>query len=120
MLRRAESYILKLAAPLLRLITPYVTIPVIRSFGSKLTARLWNRDVVTAFPSQLQRSMLMKLAMIHAAIKLEDLRLPPGNRLEKLRGDREGVYSIRVNSQWRVCFRWTDGNAEDVEIVDYH
>ncbi len=64
--------------------------------------------------------MLTKLAMIHAAISVDDLRLPPGNRLEKLRGDRAGLYSIRINPQWRICFRWSDGNAEEVEVVDYH
>lgn len=64
--------------------------------------------------------MLRKLLVLDGAISLEDLRIPPGNRLEKLRGDRSGQYSVRVNDQWRVCFRWVDGNAEDVEIVDYH
>lgn len=61
-----------------------------------------------------------KLVMIDAATQLEDLRVPPGNRLEKLRGDREGQHSIRINQQWRICFRWEGGDAYDVEIVDYH
>lgn len=64
--------------------------------------------------------MLRKLAQIDAAVRLDDLRVPPGNRLEKLRGRRSGQYSIRVNDQWRVCFRWSDGDAHDVEITDYH
>jgi len=64
--------------------------------------------------------MLRKLVILDAAETLEDLRVPPGNRLEKLRGDRAGQHSIRVNDQWRICFRWTAGNADDVEIVDYH
>jgi len=64
--------------------------------------------------------MLRKLVALDAAEQLEDLRVPPGNRLEKLRGDRAGQHSIRVNDQWRICFRWKDGNAYDVEIVDYH
>ena len=64
--------------------------------------------------------MLRKLGLVDAAVQLVDLRLPPGNRLEKLRGNRAGQHSIRVNDQWRICFRWVDGNADDVEIVDYH
>lgn len=64
--------------------------------------------------------MLRKLAHIDAAVRFDDLRIPPGNRLEKLRGDRAGQYSIRVNDQWRICFRWSDGDAHDVELVDYH
>ncbi len=68
----------------------------------------------------LQRAALRKLLLIDAADTLDDLRVPPGNRLEKLTGDRDGQYSIRINDQWRVCFRWEAGNALDVEIVDYH
>ncbi len=64
--------------------------------------------------------MLRKLGLVDAAVHLEDLRIPPGNRLEKLRGDRAGQHCIRINDQWRICFRWADGNADDVEIVDYH
>ena len=64
--------------------------------------------------------MLRKLGLVDAAVQLVDLRLPPGNRLEKLRGNRAGQHRIRVNDQWRICFRWVDGNADDVEIVDYH
>ncbi len=64
--------------------------------------------------------MLRKLVVVDAAEQLEDLRIPPGNRLEKLKGERAGQYSIRINEQWRVCFRWEDGDAHDVQIVDYH
>ncbi|GAH78611.1 unnamed protein product [marine sediment metagenome] len=68
----------------------------------------------------VQRTALRKLAILDAAEVLEDLRIPPGNRLEKLAGDREGQYSIRINDQWRICFQWSRGDAFDVEIVDYH
>lgn len=72
------------------------------------------------FPADLVKPAQRKLLLIDAAIRLDDLRSPPGNRLEKLSGDREGQHSIRINDQWRVCFRWTEVGAEDVEIVDYH
>ena len=71
-------------------------------------------------PPDLQRVALRKLLMVDAATRLEDLRVPPANRLETLKGDRAGQWSIRINDQWRVCFAWRDGNAYDVEIVDYH
>ena len=92
----------------------------IQSFADSDTERLFRREPVRGFPAELQRSMLRKLGLVDAAELLEDLRVPPGNRLEKLRGDRAGQHSIRVNDQWRICFRWKDGNAYDVEIVDYH
>jgi proteic killer suppression protein len=68
----------------------------------------------------VQRVALRKLRMLDAAEKLDDLRVPPGNRLERLRGDRSGQHSIRINDQWRICFRWRSGDAYDIEIVDYH
>ena len=68
----------------------------------------------------MQRTALRKLRLLDAAVKLEDLRVPPGNRLERLHGDRDGQYSIRINDQWRICFRWLGSDAHDVEIVDYH
>lgn len=92
----------------------------IRGFADRNTARLFDREVVRRFPAALQRTMLRKLVALDAAETLDDLRVPPGNRLEKLMGDRTGQYSIRVNDQWRVCFRWHDGDAYDVELVDYH
>ena len=78
------------------------------------------RNARKACPSDLVRVARRKLDLLNQAAALGDLRVPPNNRLEKLKGDREGQYSIRVNDQWRVCFRWTESGAEDVEIVDYH
>ena len=92
----------------------------IRNFGDRDTQRLFERERVRRYPGELQRTMLRKLVVIDAAEVLEDLRVPPGNRLEKLRGERAGQHSIRINDQWRICFRWQDGDAHDVEIVDYH
>lgn len=92
----------------------------IKSFGDRDTERLFGRERVRRYPAGLQRTMLRKLVIVDAAEALEDLRVPPGNRLEKLKGDRAGLHSIRINDQWRICFRWKDGDAHDVEIVDYH
>lgn len=92
----------------------------IKSFGDRDTERLFRRERVRRFPAELLRVMLRKLAVIDAAEQLEDLRVPPGNRLERLHGDRAGQHSIRVNDQWRICFRWKDADAYHVEIVDYH
>jgi len=93
---------------------------VIKSFRDRDTERLFRRESVRKFGTEVQRVALRKLRMLDAATILEDLRVPPGNRLEKLKGDREGHHSIRVNRQWRVCFRWRSGDAFDVEIVDNH
>jgi toxin HigB-1 len=93
---------------------------VIKSFGDRDTERLFAREPVRRYPAELRRVMLRKLVAVDAAEALDDLRVPPGNRLEKLRGDRSGQHSIRVNDQWRVCFAWRDGDAYDVSIVDYH
>ena len=92
----------------------------IASFADRDTERLFRRERVRGFPTELQRVMLRKLVLVDAAEQLDDLRVPPGNRLEKLHGDRQGQHSIRINDQWRVCFRWRDGNAHEVAIVDYH
>lgn len=92
----------------------------IRSFADRETERLFARTPDRRFPAQLHRVMLRKLVQLDAAERLDDLRVPPGNRLESLKGDRRGQHSIRVNDQWRVCFRWRDGDAHDVQIVDYH
>lgn len=92
----------------------------IRSFRDRDTDRLFRREPVRRFSPDVHRAALRKLLLLDAAESLEDLRIPPGNRLEKLSGDRAGRHSIRVNDQWRVCFRWKDGDAEDVEIVAYH
>jgi proteic killer suppression protein len=93
---------------------------VLMSFADSDTARVWERRHVRRLDPQVQRLALRKLLILDAAEVLEDLRVPPGNRLEKLRGDRAGQYSIRINQQWRICFRWTPAGPEDVEIVDYH
>ena len=92
----------------------------IKSFADRDTERLFSREAVRRFPADLLRTMLRKLIALDAAEALADLRVPPGNRLEKLKGRLSGQYSIRINDQWRVCFGWKDGNAHDVEIVDYH
>lgn len=92
----------------------------IKSFADKHTRRLFEHKIVSRFPPEIQRKALMKLYLLDAAETLTDLRVPPGNRLEKLTGDRAGQYSIRINQQWRICFRWEAGHAYDVEIVDYH
>ena len=92
----------------------------IRTFADKETERLFQREPVKKFPLPLHRPALRKLLILDAAESLDDLRVPPGNRLEKLRGDRKGQHSIRINDQWRVCFRWQDGDAYEVEIADYH
>ncbi|MBI3794553.1 MAG: type II toxin-antitoxin system RelE/ParE family toxin [Nitrospinae bacterium] len=92
----------------------------IKGFKCAETERLFNRENVRKFPTAILRGALKKLFMLHNAEDLGDLLFPRGNRLEALKGDKKGVYSIRVNDQYRVCFRWTDGNAHDVEIIDYH
>jgi addiction module HigA family antidote len=93
---------------------------VLRSFRDKETEAIWNRRRSRALDPPAQRVAWRKLAMLDAAEALSDLLVPPGNRLEKLTGDRGGQYSIRINRQWRICFRWSDAGPEDVEIVDYH
>ena len=92
---------------------------VIRSFADRQTQRLFEDRVVRAFQGIARRAK-RKLDSLHAAANLHDLSLPPSNRLEKLRGDLQGRYSIRINDQWRVIFRWEDGHAHDVRIADYH
>lgn len=92
----------------------------IRSFASRDTERLWRRERVRSLDPRIQRVALRKLRQVGSAAALEELRVPPGNRLEALRGDRAGQHSIRINDQWRICFVWTDAGPEEVEIVDYH
>lgn len=92
----------------------------IRSFGSKTTERLWRRERVASIDPRIHSTALRKLRQVGSAVSLNDLRLPPGNRLEALKGDRVGQHSIRINDQWRICFVWTDAGPEEVEIVDYH
>ena len=92
----------------------------IKSFKCKETERIWNGEKSRQFPGDVQNRALRKLRQLDASLTLDDLRNPPGNRLEALRGDRRGQFSVRINDQWRICFRWHDGDAVDVEIVDYH
>ena len=92
----------------------------IRSFREKETERVFNRLPARRLPSDITRAARRKLLILNAGEKLSDLRIPPGNRLEKLSGDRRSQHSIRINGRWRICFRWRGGDAYDVEIVDYH
>lgn len=111
----------KLAVIRLTILTQCVTIrPMIRSFASKETEAIFNEERSGKLPPDIQGRALRKLLLLHAAQDLSDLRVPPGNRLEALSGDRKGQHSIRINDQWRICFEWRDGDAYHVEIVDYH
>lgn len=92
----------------------------IRSFADKQTAAVFDGHRVRALPTHVQHVARRKLKAIDAAKEIDDLRAPPGNRLEKLSGDRSGQWSIRINDQWRLCFRWANGDAHDAAIVDYH
>jgi proteic killer suppression protein len=93
---------------------------VIVSFHSEETAKFWAGEVSRKLPADIQRAAQRKLEILNAAVDVTDLRTPPGNRLEALKRDRAGQYSIRINDQWRICFIWRDSNAHNVEIVDYH
>ena len=92
----------------------------IKTFKDKETERIYNRQVSKKLPISIQTIALRKLWMIDAADHLNDLRIPPANRLEALKGKRKGQHSIRINNQWRICFRWQNRDAYDIEIVDYH
>ncbi|MFT5837078.1 MAG: proteic killer suppression protein [Candidatus Azotimanducaceae bacterium] len=91
-----------------------------RRFVCKQTAALWHNQRHKKLPANLQQSALRKLRLIESAIHIDDLKLPPGNRLEQLSGHRKGQHSIRINNQFRICFRFINGHAEDVEIIDYY
>lgn len=93
---------------------------VIRSFRSRAAEEIWYGKKARELPTEIQRIARRKLRMVNNAQNLMDLRVPPGNRLEALKGDRAGQYSIRINEQWRICFVWREGDAYDLEIVDYH
>jgi proteic killer suppression protein len=93
---------------------------VIRNFKDKETQKIFERQRSRKLPSDIQQVALRKLRMLNRSQTLQELRIPPANRLERLSGDRDGQYSIRVNDQWRICFDWQDGDAMNVEIVDYH
>lgn len=92
----------------------------IRSFADKETELVWQGHRSRRLPDEVQRAGLRKLQMIEAAENVDDLREPPSNKLEALKGDRKGYWSIRINGQWRIIFRWVNGYAENVEIIDYH
>lgn len=92
----------------------------IKSFRNKEAERVFSRQLSSKLPHDIQQIARKKLVVIDAALQLKDLRIPPGNRLESLKGDRLGQYSIRINDQWRICFKWLDADAYDVEITDYH
>lgn len=92
----------------------------IKSFRCRETEKIFRRLFSRKFPHDIQQRAFLKLNAIDAAIHLQDLRLPPSNGLEALRGERKGQWSIRINDQWRICFEWRAGNAEQVEVVDYH
>jgi proteic killer suppression protein len=93
---------------------------VIKSFNCKETEKIFNRKFSKKFPTDIQRVALRKLRMLNRAMMLQDLKVPPGNKLKELKGKRKGQHSIRINDQWRVCFIWKENNAHEVEIVDYH
>ncbi len=93
---------------------------VIKTFKDEPTQKIYQRQPARKLPPDIQQVALRKLRMLNNAVSLNDLRVPPANRLEKLSGDRVGQWSIRVNDQWRICFEWRESDAYDVEIVDYH
>ena len=101
-----------------RNVTRYILM--IKTFNDKETEKIFHLTPSKKLPPSIQQRALRKLRMLNAASELQDLRVPPGNRLEALKGDREGHYSIRINSQWRICFEWYKGDAFQVEISDYH
>jgi proteic killer suppression protein len=92
----------------------------IHNFKDKETEKIWKQIYSKKIPANIQKIALRKLFMLNRAIDINDLTIPPANNLEKLKGDRVGQFSIRINDQWRICFKWHDHNAFDVEIVDYH
>jgi proteic killer suppression protein len=92
----------------------------IKSFADRETEKIFNRKFSRKLPPDIQRRARIKLEILDAADELDDLRIPPSNRLERLIGSRAGQYSVRINEQWRICFAWHNGDADEVEIVDYH
>ena len=92
----------------------------IKSFRDRETEKIWNQERSRKLPENIQQVALRKLFMLSRSKELDDLKVPPGNQLEKLKRDREGQHSIRINDQWRICFEWIDGESYNVEIVDYH
>lgn len=104
----------------LRYITGGVILVMIKSFKCRETQKIWFGNRSKKLPGNIQNVARRKLRMINAALTLTDISVPPNNRLERLKGHRKGIFSIRVNRQWRICFKWYENDAYDVEIVDYH
>ena len=92
----------------------------IQSFADRETEKIWNGVRSRKLPQEIQERALVKLRLLNQARQLDDLKVPPGNQFELLKGERKGQYSIRINKQWRICFHWSDGGPFDVEITDYH
>lgn len=92
----------------------------IKTFKCKETLKIWSGEVSRKFPSNIQDRAFRKLRQLDTASSIDDLKNPPSNHLEGLKGDRKGYMSIRVNNQWRICFKWEDGEATEIEIIDYH
>ena len=92
----------------------------INSFGSKETEKIWNGERVKSLPLEIQNIARRKLRMLNNSQNIMDLKVPPSNKLEKLKGDKKNLYSIRINDQWRIIFKWSKGNVEAVEITDFH
>ncbi len=90
------------------------------SFGSKDTEKIWLGEQIKGLPSEIQEIARRKLRMINNSLNINDLRVPPANRLEKLKGKQKDFHSLRINDQWRIIFKWSNGNASEVEIIDYH
>lgn len=90
------------------------------SFGDKVTQKIWNGERVKMFSTEIQEIARRKLRMLNNSVDIKDFMIPPSNRLEKLKGSLRSFYSIRVNNQWRIIFRWENGNADNVELTDYH
>ena len=97
-----------------------ICVSMIISFGNKETEKIWNGERVKGLPNEIQEIARRKLRMINNSINIADLRIPPANRLEKLSGKSKNFYSIRINDQWRIIFKWNNGNATEIEIIDYH
>jgi len=98
----------------------FIVYPVIQTFADSETERFYTAGKSRRMPPEIRKRAAMRLLQLNAATQIEDLRLPPSNRLEQLHGDRAGQWSMRINDQWRVCFRFKNGDASEVEIVDYH
>ena len=92
----------------------------ILNFKCKETKKIYNREYSKKYPNSIQKTAMRKLWIISAADSINDLRIPPSNHLEKLKGNKHGQYSIRINKQWRICFNWQQGNASEIKIIDYH